>query len=342
MSAIRAPGLGRGSISALIRHANAHSLPLSLCLAETKLKHNFNKLVEDPTPEQEIMLIENLIREQGQPFRNGFAVGLNYEVGDLGVLGLALMSSKDATHAAEIGVRYLNLAFNFTQFSLQQEDGKLTMTWHITKNYSEPVRQFLIARDMGIIHFLYRHLNSESDTLFFHKVGVSFDYLAGMDDASKAFGCGVHYNQDSTYIMSELIYLQAVPPFSNPINAQIIEDTYFRNLNKHEVSLTQKIKQTLIMGSSTNIQKNDIANQYHLSERTLSRRLKDEGTHWRRLLSEARIEKAELLLKNSNDSIQSVCEQVGFANLSSFCHAFQKGNTMTPTEYRRKIAKKLV
>lgn len=340
MSAIRAPGLGRGSISALIRHANTHSIPLSLCLAETKIKHNFSKLVEDPNPEQEIILIENLIRHQGNPFRNGFLVGLNYKMGDLGVLGLALMSSKDAAHAAEIGVRYLSLAFNFTQFSLQQGDGKLTMTLHIAKSYPEPVRQFLIARDMGVIHFLYRHLNSESGKLLFHKVGVSFDYLTGMDDASKAFGCSVQYNQDSNFIMSELAHLQAIPPFSNPINAQIIEDTYFRNLNKHKVSLTQQIKQKLIMGSSTNIQKNDIADQYHLSERTLSRRLKDEGTHWRKLLSEARIEKAKLLLKNSDESIQGVCDQVGFSTLSSFCHAFQKSNAMTPTEYRKSIAKK--
>lgn len=139
MSAIRAPGLGRGSISALIRHANTHSIPLSLCLAETKIKHNFSKLVEDPNPEQEITLIENLISHQGNPFRNGFLVGLNYKMGDLGVLGLALMSSKDAAHAAEIGVRYLSLAFNFTQFSLQQGDGKLTMTLHIAKSYPEPV-----------------------------------------------------------------------------------------------------------------------------------------------------------------------------------------------------------
>ena len=61
MSFIRAPGLGRGSISALIRHATAHSLTLAQCFAETKIKHNFDNLVEDPTPEQEIILINNSI-----------------------------------------------------------------------------------------------------------------------------------------------------------------------------------------------------------------------------------------------------------------------------------------
>ena len=323
MSAIRAPGLGRGSISALVR------------LAQTKIKHNFDKLIEDPSPEQEVILISNLIRHLGKPFLTGFSVGINYKVGDLGVLGLALMSSKNAAHAAEIGMRYLNQAFNFTQFNLIQTGDLLTMRWQMNQSYSEEIEQFLIGRDIGIIHFIYRHINFDTDVVRFHKVGLSFDFLAGINEVSKAFGCPVQYNQECTFLTTELIHLNTPPPFSNPANAQIIEDTYFNNLNKFDLTLSQKIKKRLMANADLNVQKSEIADLYYLSERTLARHLNKEGTSWRKLLSEVRIEKATLLLKNSQDSIQQVCDQVGFASISSFCHAFQKAHNVSPSEYRR-------
>lgn len=335
MSFIRAPGLGRGSISALIRYGINQSLTREQCLMGTSIKHDFDTLVEDPEPEQEIILIENLIRHFGKPFATGFAVGINYRVDQLGVLGLALMSSRDGSHAVDIAERYLECAFNFTQFSLQRNGDKVSVEWKPINHYSDEVKQFLIARDIGIIHFIDSHINFEMEARKFHKLGFTFDYLVGMDEVSKVFGCPVLYNQKTTYVVSQLIHLQKSPPFSNPANAKIIEETYFKGLKKHEPSLSNKIKQRLISELNLNIQKKDIANYFNMSERTLARHLSKEAISWRKLLSEVRIEKAEMLLKSTQKSIQQICDQVGFANLSSFSHAFNKKNNISPSEFRR-------
>jgi len=72
-----------------------------------------------------------------------------------------------------------------------------------------------------------------------------------------------------------------------------------------------------------------------MSERTLSRYLEKEGLTWRGLINKVRLEKAENLLEQTNKSLQIIAEEVGFANLSSFSHAFTKYKGISPSEFRK-------
>jgi AraC-like DNA-binding protein len=77
-----------------------------------------------------------------------------------------------------------------------------------------------------------------------------------------------------------------------------------------------------------------LAGLLHLSTRTLSRRLRDEGTTLPALEVTVRVEYAQVLLLDSRKTIADIAQQVGFGDSASFSRAFKRIIGKTPREYR--------
>ncbi|SFC18342.1 transcriptional regulator, AraC family [Marinospirillum celere] len=77
------------------------------------------------------------------------------------------------------------------------------------------------------------------------------------------------------------------------------------------------------------------AQALHLSTRTLSRRLAEEGTSFQAIKDEVRRDQAIQELAAGQQSLVSLAEQLGFEDLPSFNRAFKKWTGSTPGAYRR-------
>lgn len=77
-----------------------------------------------------------------------------------------------------------------------------------------------------------------------------------------------------------------------------------------------------------------LAKEMHISVRTLHRSLQLEGTSFRALLDQIRIEQATAQLANPRISIAEVGFLLGFAEISSFYRAFKRWTGQTPAEFR--------
>lgn len=76
-----------------------------------------------------------------------------------------------------------------------------------------------------------------------------------------------------------------------------------------------------------------------MSPRTLQRRLKDEGVVFNDLLDDLRFRAAKAYLAQRDIAGTEVAYLLGFAEPSSFNHAFKRWSGQTPTEYRRLTAR---
>jgi transcriptional regulator GlxA family with amidase domain len=83
-----------------------------------------------------------------------------------------------------------------------------------------------------------------------------------------------------------------------------------------------------------------LARELHVSERTLARKFRDELSispgKW---IQEKRLLKAKILLESGSLSIDQVCMDIGFEDLSSFSRLFKKTTGMSPTEYKKHFAR---
>jgi len=82
----------------------------------------------------------------------------------------------------------------------------------------------------------------------------------------------------------------------------------------------------------------NVAEVLSVTERTLRRRLTDEGTTFRELYTDARMAIAWELLSVSGLNVETVSWRVGYAESASFARAFAKRYGKTPGEVRRSQA----
>jgi AraC-like DNA-binding protein len=80
-----------------------------------------------------------------------------------------------------------------------------------------------------------------------------------------------------------------------------------------------------------------VAQALLLSERTLQRRLQEEGTSYQQLLDDTRRELAEQYLAQPNLPLLEIAYLLGFADPSNFFRAFRRWFDATPGEYRARL-----
>lgn len=91
------------------------------------------------------------------------------------------------------------------------------------------------------------------------------------------------------------------------------------------------IKQRIASGKPDIV---EIAREFGMSERTLQRRITDEGSSYRALLDEARREMSRHLLSSAQNGIEDIAFLLGFQDARSFYRAFRSWEGVTPAQWR--------
>jgi AraC-like DNA-binding protein len=83
-----------------------------------------------------------------------------------------------------------------------------------------------------------------------------------------------------------------------------------------------------------NVSSHIIAKRLAVSQRTLQRRLTDEGTNFQRVLKGLRTELAKDYLKSTDLNLSEIALLLGFQDTNSFFRAFRSWTDETPNQYR--------
>lgn len=80
-----------------------------------------------------------------------------------------------------------------------------------------------------------------------------------------------------------------------------------------------------------------VAEKFHYTPEHVSRLFKSTtGKTFTQLLQQVRIEKAQILLSDTNLTVADIASQVGYDTTEHFIRLFKKNLKITPTEYRKK------
>lgn len=98
--------------------------------------------------------------------------------------------------------------------------------------------------------------------------------------------------------------------------------------------LVQRVRELLASRPAEMRSAQALADELHLSVRTLHRQLREEGASLQALKDEARCAQARSLLARTRQPVKQVAQAVGFDSEKSFARAFRQWTGVAPSRYR--------
>jgi AraC-like DNA-binding protein len=174
-------------------------------------------------------------------------------------------------------------------------------------------------------------------------IHVSFLHHRAGDasEMGRYFGCRMEFggvkDQISFDIQEARLPLVLADPFLNRFLVNYYEKVIAGRYAKQQ-SMRTRVENAIVPRlphGTMNI--GNIADDLNMSSRTLSRRLAQEGVTFSTILEELRSDLASRYLQNNNLSISQIAWLLGYSEVSSFVHAFQRWTGNSPTYARRQI-----
>lgn len=191
-----------------------------------------------------------------------------------------------------------NIFFNFLN------NANILSTFFLNNIYSESGNNYIIfhtGNDHEIHRgFLYTYWESINQTLYFDQM-ISYTLLL-------IFGLLIRLYERSVEL----------PVFTKKTDVQRFALLQFIQDNYKNISL------------------DDVADRFNYTPEYASKLIKKTtGLTFTQILQQVRIEKAQVLLHDTNMTIANIANEVGYENTEHFIRTFKNKMHMTPTEYRR-------
>ncbi|TLS52470.1 AraC family transcriptional regulator [Paenibacillus antri] len=151
------------------------------------------------------------------------------------------------------------------------------------------------------------------------------------------FGCCVRTGRDRNRLTLHREDLNRPFASYNEELLDILTPALERSLDEHQSKRTISDKVKWILSRCLTRRRIDIqtvANELGMSDRTLQRRLTEEGISFKKLLSKTRHEQALLFLADTSLEIKEVAFLVGYEDQNSFYRAFRTWEGETPANWR--------
>lgn len=250
-------------------------------------------------------------------------------------LGLAVLASSTIYDVLKRLVRFSRVLQTGLELRLT-ERGELVDLELVSHGEMEPLA---VAQDfgVGVIVVLCRITLGE----YFSPIEIRCrrPKPANPDEFAAILGSQIEYACDRlriSFVKSDIVDQLAS---ANPALAQVNDEqaeTYLATFTRVSAAreVVGKIIEHLPDGAPS---QKAIAEAMHVSNRTLQRKLKEEGTSFIDLLQDARQSLAKKYLAQPQRSIVEIAYLLGFSEPSTFSRAFKRWTGHAPAEYRHSL-----
>ena len=275
--------------------------------------------------------LANAITASGDP-RPGLRLGRRLNISAHGSAGLAGLTAANARSALQVAVRYFPLITELIRLRFTEADGSTLVMVDPLPGITPCCETFVVQTLFSSITLMAGFLLGEqtiavtlslpgprNDSLLqglpelrsgvrFNARGYSIQLPAKVLDSVFALADSHAHQQALQRCEQELARLQQQRSFADRLYQQLLYS------DDHSPSLTQ------------------LADALSLSTRTLHRRLAAEGCGFRDLLNQARMLKAERLLRQGR-SVTAIAHSLGYGDSANFTRAFRRFHGVPPSEF---------
>ena len=293
--------------------------------------------VEDPDsriPHRSVMKLWQLALEQSGDAKLGFHAALAAPLKSFELHAYALLASRNTRDAFRRACRYQRLIHESTALSFEEGPSVGVLTHALGDGRAVPRQP---AEFLATLWCRFGRLIAGER---WSARRVCFDHPAPVDtqELESFFACSIEFDSGKTalYVPNEV--LDAPNMGADPTMVALLDQHAALLLDRAPVLTTVASRvrawaaAQLASGEPTTAQ---AAQALGLSQRSLHRRLSEEGTSYRSVVDQLRREQSLRFLRDSTLSLAEIGFLLGFSELSAFHRAFKRWTGVTPTDYRK-------
>ena len=223
----------------------------------------------------------------------------------------------------------------FSPMQMQQRGSEIWLTWPFLNEKYASLNEMTMA---SIVHLAKKIF---PDQLQFLKVQMAHPAQMAKYHYQKFYGCEVSFNQACYAYVMNVDSLTLKSGFADPSLTQLL-------LKQAEVAIALKPRYESVLqqihsavadylkahAEAPKIEQ--IANELHLSTRTLQRQLQDWDSSFKRVLESERMKRCEYLLQQGL-SLTEIALQLGYSGQSALARAYKQHSGQTLLQLKRQL-----
>lgn len=284
-------------------------------------------------------VVSNMIELTGNEAL-GFDVGREFEFDDFGIVGYALMSSRNIRDIINLWMAYSHALAGVMLKIRLEESGT---TWRVALTEIQPMGsllRFCVEESLTMgqwigVHVMGCPLQIASVELSFPEPDRNARRLY-----EKTFNCPIVFDANESA-------LNVIYPSLEMSRRDRRDSELFALCQRHcqqvlgsisaKRPLAFRLRQLFLQSPDQIPSLDEVAEMQSCSARTLKRRLALEGLSYKQLVNEFRFDLAREYLASTNFSNKEIAFLLGYSDVKSFLRAFQSWTGMSMSDFRKRL-----
>jgi len=262
-------------------------------------------------------------------------IGERFLPSALGIYGFSMITADSMREIVKRSQKYQHHISNSLKIDISRNENNYEISFVIdapTSEITDFIMDFSMAQSLNATRWILGNKNMQPVAVYLTRPKPE-----NLTDYEKFFQCPLHFNHSTNILAVSKQDFERPSPSRNKQLDEINEYELQRIVaSSGEQSLSQLVKEQIISLFHTgDVSMETIARYFNISERTLLRRLKEEGFTFLELVDQTRKFLAKHHIEKTESSFQEITFALGFKDSSTFYRAFKRWYGQTPSQFRQ-------
>ncbi len=255
-----------------------------------------------------------------------------------GMLGFVFMSCPTLGDVADILWKFGQLIAEINDIQFIESGDYFEAHWI---RQLGPLLPIFMQQSLVAVAVMAREISSTPTIKF--DVHFSFPQPANIETYQRIFGGKIHFDAPITKLLAPKYILDLPITFRDPATNSVLLTQVEKKLQSiSQPDFLQQLREYLVAHMADNqVSITDVATAFGISPRTVQNRLSEYGYGFRNFFEQIRQEQAEHYLSQTDLSLNEIADLLGYAEQSSFQHAFRRWTGESPGNFRKNVGNEI-
>lgn len=262
-----------------------------------------------------------------------YHLGTQMRISIHGFIGYAIMTATNATEALMIASRFIQLRMPFLQLYFSTFSDKATLELKCNIDVQPLRNEIILALSIGILTMgkALTGVEVSADSDF------DFAMPTGFERYLDRINANFHFNRPHLLASFDKKYLSFSMVHADSISSQLAINQCESELSAlgERRRISMKVRDILSNQDQHHLGIEAVADQLHMSDRTLKRQLAAENTSFSTIVDEVRYRRATALLSRTDYSLEQIADELGYSDVANFSRAFKRWSGRSPSNWRK-------